>query len=90
MVLSVTSPEGTITQTTRGAVERRGEPGQVGDVGHLGPRVVTDDFVSALAQAFPHVEAHFAETDQPELHVRLFRGDRAGQPGRRTGINRYT
>jgi hypothetical protein len=31
--------------------------------------------VSTLTQAFTHVEAHFSETDQPELHVRLFRDD---------------
>ncbi len=30
------------------------------------------------------------EADQTQLHVRLLRGGRAGQPGSRTGINRYT
>ena len=54
-----------------------------------GPRVVSDDFVAALAQPLAHVEAHLAQADQTQLHVApSFVAIRAGQPGRRTGINR--
>jgi len=58
---------------TRGR-QRLGECAQRRDVGDFRPRIEADHFVPALAQTLAHVEAHFAETDQPELHVRLFRG----------------
>ena len=68
MVSSVTGPEGTITHTTRGASSAAANARQRRDVGDLGTRVVADHLVTTLAQAFAHVEAHFAQTDQAQLH----------------------
>ena len=39
------------------------------DIGHFGPRVVSDDLVAAVAQARAHVEPHFSQANQTQLHV---------------------
>ena len=46
-----------------------GERRECRHIGDLRPRVVPDHLMSALTQAFPHVETHFAQADETQLHV---------------------
>ena len=79
IVDSVGSPAGTITQTARGADERRDErlralaapraPAAVRACGGRGIAVVRDDGVAAGHEPRDHVQAHLPETDEPELHA---------------------
>ena len=77
-VFSVISPDGTITQTARGAesieassCERAGSVGALAGEGRDGVGVdVVDDAAVAVSHQPPrHVRAHPTESDDPDLHV---------------------
>ena len=53
-----------------GSRQRVSQAGQVRHVGDLRTRIETDYFVAGFPQSLTHVEAHLAETDQTDLHVR--------------------
>ena len=69
-VARVGSPEGTITQTTRGASRASTRASQAVDVPRARRAVVADHLVTGAAHPLGHVAAHLAQPDQPQLHVR--------------------
>ena len=75
-VARVGSPDGTITQTTRGADEGGRQRLQRVDVA-LAVRitVVTDHLMTVTAEPLGHVAAHFPQPDETDLHWSSSRDD---------------
>ncbi len=96
MVSAVGAPDGTMTHTVAGGGESFLQLVERVDVAGRGVRVVADDGVAATTEPLRHVAAHFAQTDETDLHGVLpfarsgcsAAGLTLGQPDKRTGIRR--